>query len=196
MHLLPRWNGLLLLVLLLSASTVWSATWSTGSPATTNNDDSCDIGVAPAATLLLPYFEVDVTGNPEQARNTVFNVVNVSPFSQIARVTIWTDWAYPVLTFNLFLTGYDVEAVDIRDLVIRGMLPTKVPLAGPMSLPRAINSNFADTAIENCGKRMPHIPVAALTDVRAILTTGTSVRSVISCPSSGGDQAQVGGNHG
>ena len=29
-------------------------------PATTNNDDSCDIGAAPAATLLLPYFEVDL----------------------------------------------------------------------------------------------------------------------------------------
>ena len=28
-------------------------------PTTTNNDDSCDIMVAPAATLLLPYFEVE-----------------------------------------------------------------------------------------------------------------------------------------
>jgi len=28
--------------------------------ATTNNDDSCDIALLPAATLLLPYFEVDV----------------------------------------------------------------------------------------------------------------------------------------
>ena len=42
-----------------------NATFSFGAPGvaagptTTNNDDSCDIGVAPAATLLLPYFEVD-----------------------------------------------------------------------------------------------------------------------------------------
>jgi hypothetical protein len=30
------------------------------SAATRNNDDSCDIAVLPAATLLLPYFEVDL----------------------------------------------------------------------------------------------------------------------------------------
>ena len=34
-------------------------TFAGGQPATTNNADSCDIGVTPAATLLLPYFEVD-----------------------------------------------------------------------------------------------------------------------------------------
>jgi hypothetical protein len=32
---------------------------SASSPATTNNDDSCDISLLPAATLLLPYFEVE-----------------------------------------------------------------------------------------------------------------------------------------
>ena len=36
-----------------------NATFAAGSPSTTNNSDSCDIGVTPAATLLLPYFEVD-----------------------------------------------------------------------------------------------------------------------------------------
>jgi hypothetical protein len=195
MHLLSR-SSLLLLVLLLSASTLWSATWSTGSPATTNNDDSCDIGLAPAATLLLPYFEIDVTGAPERARNTVFTVVNVSPFPQIARVTLWTDWAYPVLTFSLFLTGYDVEAIDIRDLVVRGMVPTKVGFPGEMSLPRNSNTNHATSAIQDCGKRMLHIPVVALADVRAILTNGRSFHSVLSCPSTAGGEAQVGGDHG
>ncbi len=31
--------------------------------ANNNNDDTCDVKVGPAATLLLPYFEVDVSGN-------------------------------------------------------------------------------------------------------------------------------------
>jgi hypothetical protein len=31
-----------------------NATFDEGGPSTTNNDDSCDISVAPAATLLLP----------------------------------------------------------------------------------------------------------------------------------------------
>src|SRR5712691_1669776 len=107
MHPLPRCS-LLLLILLLCASALLSATWSTGSPATTNNDDSCDIGTAPAATLLLPYFEVDLSSKPDLARTTVFSVTNVSPIPQIARVTVWTDWAYPVIGFSLFLTGYGV----------------------------------------------------------------------------------------
>ncbi len=41
-----------LLVLLLLLAPIASA-------ATRDNDDSCDIAVLPAATLLLPYFEVD-----------------------------------------------------------------------------------------------------------------------------------------
>jgi hypothetical protein len=36
-------------------------------PATTNNDDSCDISLQPAATLLLPYFEVDFNAPPGAA---------------------------------------------------------------------------------------------------------------------------------
>src|SRR5215213_5998828 len=82
-------------------------------PATTNNDDSCDISVTPAATLLLPYFEVDVTATAGTGRTTLFSVTNVSPFPQIAHVTVWTDWSFPVLDFNLFLTGYDVQPINM-----------------------------------------------------------------------------------
>ena len=54
---------------------------------TTNNDDSCDIAVQPAATLLLPYFEVDLK-NP--ATTTLFTVQNLSPLSRIANVMVWS----------------------------------------------------------------------------------------------------------
>ncbi len=46
-------------------------------PTTTNNDDTCDISVAPAATLLLPYFEVE-TAAVANARSTLFTITNVS----------------------------------------------------------------------------------------------------------------------
>jgi len=75
---------------------------------TTNNDDSCDIGTYPAATLLLPYFEVDTA---QRGVDTFFTVTNVSSLPQIAHVTIWTDWSFPVLDFSLFLTGYDVQSI-------------------------------------------------------------------------------------
>ena len=39
------------------------------SPATINNADSCDIAAMPAATLLLAYFEVDLSTTPTAAGN-------------------------------------------------------------------------------------------------------------------------------
>src|SRR5476649_2327114 len=87
-------------------------------PTTTNNDDSCDIGTAPAATLLLPYFEVDATRG---GRTTIFSITNVSPYAQIAHVTLWTDWSFPVLDFNIFLTGYDVQPINLYDVIFNGL---------------------------------------------------------------------------
>ena len=66
-------------------------------PSTTNNDDSCDISVAPAATLLLPYFEVELNKPATTAQTTLWTITNVSALPQIAHVTIWTDWSFPVL---------------------------------------------------------------------------------------------------
>src|ERR1051326_7325863 len=56
-------------------------------PSTTNNNDTCDIGTTPAATLLLPYFNVDFGGG--NTSNTIFTVVNTSRFPQIAHVVLW-----------------------------------------------------------------------------------------------------------
>lgn len=102
-----------------------NATFAAGTgaigPTTTNNDDSCDIGTAPAATLLLPYFQVDL-GTAGTGRTTIFSVTNVSPYSQIAHVTVWTDWSYPVLDFNIFLTGYDVQPINLYDVIARGLI--------------------------------------------------------------------------
>lgn len=84
-------------------------------PSTTNNDDSCDIGVAPAATLLLPYFQVETAS---RGTDTFFTITNTSNVPQIAHVTIWTDWSFPVLDFNIFLTGYDVQAVSLYDIIV------------------------------------------------------------------------------
>ncbi len=88
-------------------------------PSSTNNDDSCDIGVAPAATLLLPYFEVE-TGS--RSTTTFFQVTNTSRYPQVAHVTLWTDWSFPVLDFNIFLTGYDVQAIDLYDVIVNSQI--------------------------------------------------------------------------
>lgn len=90
-------------------------------PSTTNNDDSCDIGTAPAATLLLPYFQVDL-GTAGTGRTTIFSITNVSPYAQIAHVVLYTDWSFPVLDFNIFLTGYDVQPINLYDIIARGLI--------------------------------------------------------------------------
>lgn len=74
----------------------------------------------PAATLLLPYFEVDLAD--AQGSNTVFSVNNSSASAALAHVTIWSDLAVPVLAFDVYLTGYDVQYVDLRK-VLAGHLP-------------------------------------------------------------------------
>ncbi len=88
--------------------------------ATIHNDDSCDIAVLPAATLLLPYFEVDL--GDFNGETTLFTIVNVTNVDRIARVTLWTDYGYPVVNFNVFLTGYDVQSINLFDIIERGII--------------------------------------------------------------------------
>lgn len=90
--------------------------------ASTRNDDTCDIGLYPAATLLLPYFEVDVESRANSGESTIFTVTNTGPRPQAARVTLWTDLAYPVISFNLYLTGYDVQKINLYDIIVNGRI--------------------------------------------------------------------------
>jgi hypothetical protein len=81
------------------------------------------VGVAdhvPAATLLLPYFEVDF--NPGGTRTTLFSVNNASASAVLGRVTLWTDLGVPTGAFSIYLTGYDVVTINLRDL-LNGIVP-------------------------------------------------------------------------
>lgn len=74
------------------------------------------IDVTPAATLLVPYFEVnlaDVNGV-----TTLMTVVNTSSSPVLVRVTLWTNMAVPTRAFDVFLVGYDVQGINIRDILL------------------------------------------------------------------------------
>jgi hypothetical protein len=114
---------------------------------TIRNADSCDISVMPAATLLLPYFEVDITSF---GQTTLFTIINTSPTPAIAHVTLWTDWAHPVLDFPIQLTGYDVQAINLRDVLVNGTIAAPASACSPST----------------------EIPPAILSDVRSALTVG------------------------
>jgi hypothetical protein len=106
--------------LLLTAGTLHAAIHGSGRPTSTNNDDSCDIALLPAATLLVPYFEVDLT-NPRGV-NTLLTITNVSHGEQAVHVTLWTDWGFPVVDFNVYLTGYDVQGLSLYDIIALGQI--------------------------------------------------------------------------
>ena len=82
--------------------------------------EMCTIDAVPAATLLVPYFEVDL--NSTDGRTTLFSVNNASAAPALAHVTLWTDWSQPSVDFDMFLTGYDVITVNMRD-VFNGNIP-------------------------------------------------------------------------
>ena len=79
------------------------------------------IDAVPAATLLLPYFEVDPASST--GVNTIFSINNASAAATIAHVVIWSDLTVPLLDFNVYLTGYDVESVNLYNLIVNGNLP-------------------------------------------------------------------------
>jgi hypothetical protein len=81
----------------------------------------CNLDVRPAATLLLPYFEVDLDN--ANGINTLFSINNARPEAALAHVVVWSDLSVPVLDFNVYLTGYDVQSISLRDILVNGVLP-------------------------------------------------------------------------
>lgn len=75
----------------------------------------------PAATLLFPYFEVDLA-NPT-GMTTLIGIQNASATAALAHFVVWSDLGVPVLNFNIYLTGYDVQTLSLRDILVNGTLP-------------------------------------------------------------------------
>jgi hypothetical protein len=83
----------------------------------------CAIDEVPAATLLLPYFAVDYTSPDGSGQNTLFSINNASATAVLAHVVVWSDLSVPVLDFNVYLTGYDVQTINLWDILHSGKLP-------------------------------------------------------------------------
>jgi len=90
----------------------------------------CAFDAVPAATLLFPFVVFDYN-NPVDGSTTLFAITNVSADAQIVHVTVWSDISISVLDFNVVLSGYDVQTMNIRDIMYLGDLPntgTEAPL--------------------------------------------------------------------
>lgn len=128
----------------------------------------------PAATLLLPYFEVDLSNSA--GRTTRFWVNNASATAVMAHVTIWTDLSVPVYAFDIYLTGYDMQKVDMRN-VLNGNLPQTASAGqdpGDLISPHGAKSQ--DINFSNCGGVLPPAVLSAsdATALRRALTGQSS----------------------
>lgn len=97
-------------------------------------DGTCLVDKMPSATLLFPYFEVDLD-NPN-GRTTLFSVNNSSAEPALAKVVVWTDCHLPVFSFDIFLKGNDVSTINLRNVLVGGNLVSTSPdEAGQQAFP-------------------------------------------------------------
>jgi len=127
----------------------------------------CTIEDSPAATLLLPYFEVDL--NSADGINTLFSINNASATAILAHVVLWSDLSVPTFDFNIYLTGYDVQTVSIRD-IFNGTVPRTASAGqdpGNLISPKGIFSQ--DINFASCSGQLPPpaIPASFVTHLRA-----------------------------
>ncbi|MGZ8708939.1 MAG: hypothetical protein ACXW5U_26220 [Thermoanaerobaculia bacterium] len=158
-------------LLLFLATPLFGSTFTFGGPRSTDNDDSCDVAALPAATLLLPYFEVDL--DDFEGETTLFTVTNVADRAQIVRVTLWTDHGYPVVSFNVYLTGYDVQSINLRDILNSGRIGgdegtgTSVSPVGELS-----RSAGPGHDVTGCS-RIPHLTPGMVAALQNAFTLGS-----------------------
>lgn len=129
---------------------------------------------SPAATLLLPYFEVDLDN--AQGQNTLFTVNNASATAVLAHVTIWSDLGVPVFAWNIYLTGYDAQPVDLR-AVILGTVPTTASAGqDPQDKISPKGTYSQDINFASCSGQLPPPAVPSIYQpyLRAALTGGAS----------------------
>src|SRR5215210_6632831 len=101
---------------------------------------NCRVADQPAATLLYPYFEADF--EHADGATTLISINNASSRPTVARVVLWTDWGAPTLAFDVYLTGYDVQSLNLRDLLL-GRLPGTGPVVSPQGSLSEDNEVFA-----------------------------------------------------
>ena len=82
---------------------------------------TCSQDNVPAATLLVPYFQVSgsaASGTiPAGGVDTTVAITNVSSWGVIAHVTVWNKQSAAVLDFNVPMTGFDVAFFSMRGVL-------------------------------------------------------------------------------
>jgi hypothetical protein len=130
----------------------------------------CTVDDVPAATLLLPYFEVDLVNS--WGINTLFSINNSAETAVLAHVVLWTDLSVPALDFNIYLTGYDVQTISVRD-IFEGRVP-RTASAGqdPTDTISPKGAFSQDINFASCAGQLPlpELPAPFVSHIRAAHT--------------------------
>jgi hypothetical protein len=82
----------------------------------------CAHDAVPAASLLFPYVVFDYS-NPTSGETTLIAITNMSSQAQIVHLTLWSDISVRALDLNIVLSGYDVQTINLRDILHFSLLP-------------------------------------------------------------------------
>ena len=123
----------------------------------------CTIDAVPAATLLLPVFKVDIgdgdgDGEPDcltGGLDTLFSINNASAAPALAHVTLWTDWSWPSVDFDVFLTGYDMQTVSLCQVIGNGNLPVTADVQADPNDTISPSNWGQDTTVPSCAGVFP-----------------------------------------
>ncbi len=83
-------------------------------------DHSCLVGNRAAASLLFPYFEVDLAA--ADGTTTLISVASAHYEPLLAHVVVWTDWGLPTTAFDLALDAHQVQSLNMR-AILAGQVP-------------------------------------------------------------------------
>jgi hypothetical protein len=131
---------------------------------------TCAYDNVPAATLLVPYWRVGLSGVqsapiPSGGVDTLVSIVNVSTPGVIAHVTVWNKYSKAVIDFNLPLTGKDVVSFSMRNIMNGLLSPNSNTQCDnfdktPEGLARFAKCK-ADFPVDPCGLVNPGLPTVS-----------------------------------
>jgi hypothetical protein len=125
----------------------------------------CTLDQVPAATLLVPYFELDLA--PGASDDVILSINNSEAQAALAHVTFWTDWAQPTVNFELYLTGFDVQTFSLRQAFTSGNLPITADLqSDPGNTISPSPGPAAEASFANCQNVFPFYANPILTGNR------------------------------
>ena len=120
----------------------------------------------PAATLLLPYFEVDL--NNENGVQTSIRLTNASATAILFKVVLWTDYGVPTYSFPVYQPGFASTDIDLR-LLFKGVPPITASAGqDPTDKISPKGSQSQDINFASCTGKLPLtlIPAATVTALR------------------------------